>query len=339
MPKTLDEIRDAEQQRFAAFQQAWERKFPSQAGYSIKGATYLGVDGQGSPMYKIISVAPWGQSFTYTFTLVSGSFGDPVLSGGGGAAAGTTTITGLTAQQREAEALKAAKAHWTKFVIDNVSITDAAKAAELTRVIQNWSGSADGLNYLMGIEASNVPIGAIGREELVLPDLSPSGGSGSGLSGPLYRAPDRRVIEDFVKGTMVSLVGHILEGNLGRIVDIYMRDDRRNFDSPGQDINPTQSIIEAIRNTAEYQTIHKLRPDSVDERTWISDRATAAIEGGLNIGEIEDFAITQAVAGGDVEDVREAAGVTQLQNTGKAPTLLDRKFRNVALSMFGGVKR
>jgi hypothetical protein len=162
---------------------------------------------------------------------------------------------------------------------------------------------------------------------------------GGGFAGPVYRAPDRRVVEDFVKGTLVSLVGTVPDHLVGPGVDAYMRDHRRNFDSEAIEIDPGQSVLELIRNTAEYQSIHKLRPKSVDERDWIGQRAQEAQRGGLDTEQIEKFAITQATAGGDLPDVAEAAATAQLQESGQAPTLLEQQFRQVAQDMFSGLVR
>jgi hypothetical protein len=99
------------------------------------------------------------------------------------------------------------------------------------------------------------------------------------------------------------------------------------------------SVLELVRNTGEYQKIHKLRPKSVDERDWISQRAQEAQRGGLDTRQIEDFAIMQATAGGDLPDIADAAAQAQFQTSGQAPAILDNKFREVAQAMFSRVAR
>jgi hypothetical protein len=165
------------------------------------------------------------------------------------------------------------------------------------------------------------------------------GGGGGGFAGPVYRAPDERVVEDFVKGTLVSLVGTVPDYLVGPAVDTYMRDHRRNFDSETAEIDPAQSVLALVRSSVEYQSIHKLRPKSVDERDWIGERRQAAAQGGLTESKQEQFAIDQAIAGGDPADVVKAAAISQLQSSGKAPALLDNQFRQVAQAMFSGVVR
>lgn len=171
------------------------------------------------------------------------------------------------------------------------------------------------------------------------PEFDLTGSRGAGFAGPVYRAPDRRVVEDFVKGGLVSLVGQLFDvTRINDLVNLYLRDHRRNFDSIDTEIDPSQSVIRAIRQSAEYKTIHQNRPDTEDERTWISDRLSAAAQGGLTVGQQQDFAIAQATAAGDLGDVREAAAFTQLSRSGQAPTFLNNLVRGVASNMFRGVR-
>ncbi len=165
-----------------------------------------------------------------------------------------------------------------------------------------------------------------------------SGGGGGGFAGPVYRAPDRRNTQDLVKGMLVSLIGSGFTIYEEEFTDLYMKEDRRNFDSATAAIDPATSVLEAIRNTEEYKTIHKLRPESTDERTWISDRIRAAEFGGLTESLQEEFAITQATVGGDIEDVQRAASVAQFQSSGQAEGGLERKLRSVAEGLFSQVR-
>lgn len=166
------------------------------------------------------------------------------------------------------------------------------------------------------------------------------GGGGGGAFGPQYRAPDRRLVESFVKGELVTLVGTVPEGTVDGLVNLYMKDHRRNFDSLAMEIDPGMSVREAIRNTDLYKNIHKNRPESQNEERWISDRRAAAAEGGLNVNLQEDFAIRQAQAAGDIPDVADAAGVAQFQATGNvAGTTMESKMKNAAVNLFRGVVR
>jgi hypothetical protein len=146
------------------------------------------------------------------------------------------------------------------------------------------------------------------------------------------------VVEDFVKGALTSLVGTVPDELVGGLVKTYMTDHRRNYDVENEEIDPSQSVILGIRATKEYRTIHQLRPDSEDERSWVASRRSAAQQGGLNQGDLENFAITQATVGGDLADVHEAAGVAQFQASGSMRgTSMEQKLRNVMTDTFAGV--
>lgn len=189
------------------------------------------------------------------------------------------------------------------------------------------------------IVQKRLPVEAIWGPPLEVGGGGGGGGGASSSVGPVYRAPDRRVVEDYVSGLLVNLVGHIPEREVARLADIYMRDHRRNWQSTAAEIDPQASVVEAIRGTGYYQNIHKLRPDSEDERTWVASRRAAAAAGGLNVERREEFSIMQAAVGGDVEDVRDAAGLEQLQISGRPPDLILSQMRNVARGLFAEVRR
>ncbi len=185
------------------------------------------------------------------------------------------------------------------------------------------------------------PAGSAGLDNtLGFDDLFGSGsgrGSGSGAVGPVYRAPDRRTIEDQVTGQVVSLLGSVDDDLVQDFTNLFMKEDRRNFDSPDAQIDAGTSVIEAIRNTAVYKTIHKLRPDSVDERTWISRRRSAGESGGLAEGSLEEFGIDQATIGGRITEAAEAGAVKQFVNTNQAPRLLQNQYKTAVADMFDGI--
>ena len=172
-------------------------------------------------------------------------------------------------------------------------------------------------------------------------DITVGGGGGGGgrggAIGPVYRAPDRRTIEDQVTGQVANLLGAVDEDFVQEFTNLFMTEDRRNFDSKDKQIDPGTSVVEAIRNTAEYKRIHKLRPDSVDERTWISRRRSLGESGGLAESELEQFGIDQATIGGRVSETAEAGAVKQFVNTNQAPRILQTKFKQAAADMFSGV--
>lgn len=338
----------AEDRAIAELQAAWNRTFLPQGtvtspfgyyerykraqreelGAQITRVTYLGNDALNNPMYKLVVVYPDGRVDTVNYALVSGRLVEATLSKG----ARDNPI-------QERVRLIQTQDKWLKFLADGHS-QNADSAAELTNFIQSWKGTASALDSIMQAELG---IGVLSIGKVGIMDADTSGvdlpGDGGGGNAPVYVAPDRRVIEDYVKGSMVSLVGTVLDSRVQEITDLYMSDHRRNFDTPDVEIDPGQSVVEAIRQSSEYRTIHQNRPESADERTWISDRRQAALQGGLDIEEQEDFAIVQATAAGDVADVREAAAFSQLSLSGQAPDFLDRFIGTVANNMFRGVKR
>ena len=214
--------------------------------------------------------------------------------------------------------------------------------------IQNWNGSAEQLDHNMRLAAGNLPFGniavdpnaAAAQEDNWLDDfISGLGdGGGGGFAGPVYRAPDRRVVEDMVKGMMVSLIGQVNDGRVKSLTDIYMRDHRRNFDSMNAEIDPAQSVLENIRAGEDYRVAHAMRPESEDERTWISNRAMLAKRGGLNQEDVEGFAVTQATVGADEGDIIDAAASAQFAQTGSvAGTSLEERMKGAAMNMFRNV--
>ena len=228
-----------------------------------------------------------------------------------------------------------------RFVIELSNLTNLQEIFQYTDLIPPEGGV--GFDTGVGDGSSGSGSGSRG-----------SRGSGATLAGPIYVAPDRRAIVDLVTGQLISLLGGLPENMVDTFVDLYLKDDRLDFENKvaaqaasrlgssvqvAQQVDPTESVLTAIRNTLEYRTIHELRPDSMDERTWISNRRTAGEQGGLTVGRLEDFAITQATVGGDIADVREAAGFQQLAFSGQAPDAIQRKIAIAAQGLFQAVSK
>ena len=206
-------------------------------------------------------------------------------------------------------------------------LKDISSIERLTNIIPPAAGSA-GLDTT-GSGFGDFGVGASGG--------GGGGGRGGGAIGPVYRAPDRRTIEDQVTGQVTNLLGRANDDFIQEFTNLFMKEDRRNFDSPDKQIDAGTSVIEAIRNTEEYKTIHKLRPDSVDERTWISRRRSLGESGGLAESALEDFGIDQATIGGRVSQTAEAGAVRQFRRTNRAPRLLQNQYKTVVADMFSGV--
>lgn len=314
----------------------------------ILGVWYIGRDDTGKPMYRVKYA-----STPYPSNLVNMKNVNRM------AVTKTISFDGKTWLQpriKKADtggdrgnpaALQASKKFWLSWIGDAYfnNVISRNTATGLRDLVNNWDGSYLDLNKQMRFIEANQPVGpgnTKARDDLP-PDDADAGwwGGGGGGFEPVYEAPDRRVVEDMVKGTFVSLVGTIPdEALVEQGVNLYMRDHRRDWDTPDREIDPSMSVLEYVRSTEQYQTIHELRPDSEDERSWISDRRAAAAQGGLNLGAQEDFAIEQASIGGDLQDVRTSAAMSQVQTSGSARgTSIEDRMKATATQMFRSVVR
>jgi len=149
-----------------------------------------------------------------------------------------------------------------------------------------------------------------------LTDTGP-GGTGSGAIAPTYRAPDERLIKEAVEGAMNRLVGRILPGMTASLLRRYQADDKRNFNSPTQAIDPMASVYEMIRATGDYRAIHTNRPTSTDEETWISSRVAMLINAGVSPKLAAQLGISQATAAASQDAVQAGGEVANLQSTGR----------------------
>lgn len=312
---------------------------------SVIGHTYLGRDANGTAIYRVIIRDRFGNTRHQTLTWNGSNFGTPSFKAGatGGITQPGAGIAGGPGDDPRLRTITDKWATWISNAASNGTIS-ASEATSFMRIINNWQGDSFGLDKQMQLIANNVPVGAA-AELFWEPDTSGlfdvggfGGGGGGGFAGPVYVAPDRRVVMDFVKGTLVSLVGTVPEEHVERLTDLYMTEHRRNFDTLDKEIDPAQSVLEEVRKTPEYKSIHKLRPESEDERNWIAQRRAAAEQGGLDVEQQEDFAIEQATVGGDADDVVEAAAKEQLTTSGTAHgTPLEMRFRELASSIFAQV--
>ena len=170
-------------------------------------------------------------------------------------------------------------------------------------------------------------------------DAGPGGeGGGGGFAAPVYKAPDRREIEDWVRGKLTSLVGSSdPDVRLQDFTDLYMKDHRRNWDSPSREIVPEMSVIEAIRNEGDYQRIHTLRPEGVDESAWIKDRLRLANAAGLSPTLLDKFGTFQAQVGATDADVTRAAEGRQFRRTSQSMGDLKRRMQGTIRNVMQGV--
>jgi hypothetical protein len=322
----------------------------------VISAVYIGKDKTGKPMYQVryMTSGPGGRGTgqlsvitNKTVTFQGGNIGSPIMRdqaslGGPGKDSNKGRVSGQDVH------LQRAKDSWLTWIANNAGVTLTPNQVEsLKSFVQNFRGTYQQLNERMKFIEANNPVGpggivAEGGDEgewdFGLDFGGGGGGGGGGGFEPQYVAPDRRVVEDMVSGMLTSLIGSPDPALLKSMTDLYMKDHRRNFDTETEEIDPAMSVLEGIRNTQQYQTIHELRPETEDERAWIGARVQAAKQGGLNLGRTQDFAIAQATAGGDVQDVARAASMAQTREAGTTRgTLLEGQLKETVTNMFRGM--
>jgi hypothetical protein len=165
-----------------------------------------------------------------------------------------------------------------------------------------------------------------------------SGGGGGSRTTRIYTPPDRREVEDLVRGMVAGLVGFADEGRVQKLTDSYMSADRRAFDKPDLGLSPRAEVLEQIRKAEDYQRIHKLRPDAVPETEWVTQRQGVAMQAGMTAQRAAQFGITQAQVGATGEAVAEGVMKQEFGRTGQMAPEFANRFRQTAAAMFKGVR-
>ncbi len=146
-----------------------------------------------------------------------------------------------------------------------------------------------------------------------------------GGGGPKYVGPMREVVEDSVKSMLTALTGEEPEERIQELADMYMKADRERWNvarSGGEDIDPNQVVLEAIRGQEDYKRIHTLRGEGDSETRWISDRQARLGQLGVGSQDADDRAITLAQAGTNLNDVQ--TGAFQYSKGKKDITLMNK---------------
>ena len=162
-------------------------------------------------------------------------------------------------------------------------------------------------------------------------------GGGGGYAGPTYVKPDRRVIEDMVKGQLATYVGRADDASIQSLTDLYMAEHRRDFDTPEQQIDPRQSVTMKIREREDFKRIHALRPDYIDEAQWVPQYQTGALQSGMSAQAGEQFAINQATVGTQATSIGEAATTAAYSQGEKIPEFIQRA-KSAASAVLSGVR-
>ena len=140
-----------------------------------------------------------------------------------------------------------------------------------------------------------------------LPSIS-GPGSGSGRAAPTYVAPDQLLIEEVVKGYVVATTGKIHRDLIDAGIATYNENHRRGFDlRETQEVDPMMAVKEMVRKDKRYTGPHTLRPESVDELEWVSQRQRALSAFGVAAGKEEELGIQLATMGAGGTGVRGVA--------------------------------
>jgi hypothetical protein len=163
---------------------------------------------------------------------------------------------------------------------------------------------------------------------------SASRGGGRGSAGAVYERPDERLVRDAIKGVMSDLVGRPQNAKIDGYVDQFMTAHKANFNNKGQQIDPMAGIVEDIRNSGEYKTIHAGRDEGVDEASWVSSRVGLLINAGVSQALAVDLGIEQATAAATPDTVVAAGQARQFSASGR---MLDSHKAKMRETMFAGL--
>ena len=155
----------------------------------------------------------------------------------------------------------------------------------------------------------------------------PGGGSGSGRGGggPVYIAPMREVIEDTVKSMLTTLTGDPTDALVEEYSDLFAAAHKERWDiamAGGEDIDPNQVVLEAIRAQEDYLSIHALRPESSSETRWVPDQVARQSQLGVPAGDADERGIWMAQMGVNLNDVD--TGAAQMAKGRKDITLFNK---------------
>lgn len=165
---------------------------------------------------------------------------------------------------------------------------------------------------------------------------SRSGGGGGGGRGGVgsrgqYIPPDRRVVEEAVKGKLIALTGRFDQARVDLLTDKFMSESKRAYDNrESQQIDPMASVVEQIRTFQDYKQIHQLRPEEADEETWISSRQGALTSLGISEARAVGMGVDAAQAGFNQEQTAQSGQIQEFQRTGQAKFGLEDSIRAAA---------
>lgn len=153
------------------------------------------------------------------------------------------------------------------------------------------------------------------------------GSSGRGSAGPTYVAPNfegtpTETLREQAKTYVVAVTGTMDEALVNQMVQVLAQGERANFDarvsadrkrtlegtsSTVSTSDPWEQAKAIVRSSTLYQTIHGLRPDSVDEMEWVTSRQAKLRQLGLSARRAETLGVKQAQAGASDKSLIGAA--------------------------------
>ena len=151
-------------------------------------------------------------------------------------------------------------------VLNNERLGDPARREILADMVMGEiEASANSFAWAQGADWEAI------YEQLNVPTSAPTGGGGRGFSRPVYQPPDRREVEENVRNYLSLVLADTSNKSLiNELTDLYMSEHKRSFDNPGIGLRPWFSVKERVQALEEYDKLHALRPDTINEEDWVS---------------------------------------------------------------------
>jgi len=152
---------------------------------------------------------------------------------------------------------------------------------------------------------------------------------GTGRTRAPYQGVDDREVDDAIGQLMMNMIGNKDTARIKMLREAYKSAHRKNYDQPGQYTSPAEEVKEVIRGYSEYKTIHKLRPDDIEDDQWLPSYRGALANAGLHQADVGAASIDLATAGASGDAVAGNAEGRQTVAGRRSVALVDR-FRDAA---------
>ena len=155
---------------------------------------------------------------------------------------------------------------------------------------------------------------------IVPPGLTTGSGSGrgSGAVEPTFIPQDPATVREQVKAYVVATTGTANEDLINQGVKTFQTKNKEAFDKrESQTIDAWAAVQSGVRASAKYKAIHQLRPDSVDELSYVTSRQAKLRQLGVSDARAEGLGISAATAGATDEALTSQAQTAQVGGTGR----------------------